>query len=99
MKKNVPFELGSDNSAARRVTSTGISQQMAYTKRTAGISFAWCRENLREHIKAVGTQLNWSDLWAKPLAAEKFHKFRRAIGIGKISEFSGTQNIDFQEYE
>ena len=92
-KRHVRLRILSDNSAARRVSATGVSAQMSYIKRTSNISMSWCRQNLKEFIGEIETDYNFSDIWTKGLSSSTFHRHRLAIGIGDLSEFEGNRDL------
>ena len=81
LKRVVKNVYRTDNSACERVVSTGISQQMAYLKRTAALSLSWARQYLSKDLTRVPTNDNPSDIYTKPLDREKFETFRTYIGI------------------
>ena len=81
LKRDIKLIYKGDNAACERVIGTGISQALAYMKRTCQLSLTWAHENMARYITRTPTQDNISDLWTKPLEQAKFEKFRRAIGI------------------
>ena len=81
LKRALKLSYKGDNSASERVIGTGMSQALAYMKRSAGLSLRWAHENMSEHVERTPTDENISDIFTKPLDREKFEKFRLALGI------------------
>ena len=77
----IEHEYLGDCDAANRVIGTGMSQALAYMKRTAGLSFQWAKEHIAPFLKGVESELNLADIFTKALEPEKFHAFRVQLGI------------------
>ena len=81
LKRALELKYKGDNSASERVIGTGISQALAYMKRTAALSLTWAHDNMAPWIGRTPTQENISDIFTKPLELEKLAKFRKLLGI------------------
>ena len=67
------------------ILKAGLSSQLAYMKRTQGISLAWAHDNCvpYEHVESGK---NTSDILTKPLDSEKFALHRAAMNIAARPE-------------
>ena len=81
LKRRVKLEFKGDNSASERVIGTGVSAAMAYLKRTAQLSLTWAKANMAKFLSRTPTKENISDMFTKPLSAEKLKVFRELLGI------------------
>ena len=81
IKRPVRLVYKGDNSASERVIQTGISQALSYLKRTVDLSLRWAKETMAPFIELTPTDDNIADIYTKALESEKFHKFRKAIGV------------------
>ena len=81
MKRILSLAFEGDNSAAEKVSKSGQSHQMSYSRRTSQISFSWACENIAPFLSLIGTDLNESDLFTKSLDKDKHLRFCRALGL------------------
>ena len=70
-----------DNDPTERIIGSGVSQAIAYAKRTQGISLAFAHENMAEHVQSINSSDNVADIFTKPLPPETFCKHRTSLGI------------------
>jgi hypothetical protein len=82
-----PIVIHEDNEAA-----IAISNKSQRTERTKHIDvqfFAVCDDiaNKRLRVSPVASEDNVADIFTKPLAAEKFRKFRAELGVRKCPQF------------
>ena len=81
LKSRVKLVYKGDNTATERVIGTGMSQALAYMKRTADLSLRWAREQMAKFLERTPTDVNTSDIFTKPLEFDKFAQFRSDLGI------------------
>ena len=84
-KQNIRKTYFGDNSPSESILKAGLSSQLAYMKRTQGISLAWAHDNCcpYEHVDSGD---NTSDILTKPLDSEKFATHRAAMNIAARPE-------------
>ena len=85
LRYSVPLRIYGDNSATEYILHGGGTSQLAYMKRTQGISLAGARRNIGPLLGRVPTDANASDLQTKPIVdKEKFYRFKEFLGIGRM---------------
>ena len=79
--RRIRLKYRGDNAPADKILGSGISQAIAYAKRTQGISLAFASENMSPYLEKVDTHYNTADIFTKPLPYEDFHRHRTYLGI------------------
>jgi hypothetical protein len=81
----VPLRVYGDNSATEYILQGAGTSQLAYIKRTQGISLAGAKKNIGPLLGRVPTDENCSDLQTKAIVdKDKFYKFKQVLGIGPL---------------
>ena len=81
MKRVLKLAFEGDNSAAEKVSKSGKSHQMSYSRRTSQISFSWACENIAPFLSLIGTDLNESDIFTKSLEKDKHLRFCQDVAL------------------
>ena len=82
LRFKVQMWLFTDNSAVEAIIAAGHSDQIAYCKRTQGISLAGAHKAFSHLLKRTPSNVNSSDVYTKPIDdPAEFAKMRRALSI------------------
>ena len=81
LRANIEMKFYGDNSAADKIIGSGVSPQLAYVKRTQGVSLSWAAKHIGPYLARVPTTFNTSDIFTKPLEVGDFEKHRTKLGI------------------
>ena len=81
LRANIEMMFYGANSAADKIIGSGVSPQLAYLKRTQGLSLAWSAKHIGPYLHRVPTSFNTSDIFTKPLEVGDFEKHRMKLGI------------------
>ena len=76
----VPVRYFGDNTAAERILNQG-SVQLAYMKRSQGISLAAARALIAKDLNRVPSGTNFADIFTKALEGAIFHENRERLGV------------------
>ena len=90
LKYSVKHRYLGDNSPSGHILAAGLSAQLAYMKRTQGVSLAWAHDNCSQFFEHVGSDENTADIMNKPLDSVKFAKHRASMNIGARPEDVST---------
>ena len=79
-KRTILVRYFGDNTAAERILNQG-SMQLAYMKRSQGISLAAARALIAEALSRVPSGTNFADIFTKALEGASFHENRERLGV------------------
>ena len=92
LKYQIPHFYYGDNNSSSNIIAARLSAQLAYMKRTQGISLSWANEYCAHFFQKVSSARNTSDIATKCLDPETFHRHVRSMNIAERPE-AGSEEL------